>query len=126
MCHNSSLLDRQQVEHPMNFFISDAMAQTAPQQSMGGGLEGLILPIALLLFLYFFLIRPQMKRQKEHQKLVSGLAKGDEVQTEGGMMGKVTDLGENFAKVEIAPGVEVKIRRQAVLAVMPKGTLKEL
>jgi len=109
----------------MNFFISDAMAQAAPPQSMGG-LEGLILPVALLLFLYFFMIRPQVKRQKEHQKLVDGLAKGDEVQSEGGMMGRITDLGDNFVKVEIAPGVEVKIRRQAITAVMPKGTLKEL
>ncbi len=110
----------------MNFFISDAMAQTAPPAGMGGGIEGLILPIALLVFLYFFMIRPQVKRQKEHQKLVEGLAKGDEVQTEGGIMGRITDLGENFAKVEIAQGVEVKIRRQAIAAVMPKGTLKEL
>jgi preprotein translocase subunit YajC len=122
----SDLLDHPQEEKPMNFFISDAMAQAAPPSSMGGGLEGLILPVALLLFLYFFMIRPQVKRQKEHQKLVQGLSKGDEVQTEGGLMGRITDLGENFAKVEIAQGVEVKIRRQAVLAVMPKGTLKEL
>ncbi|MDF1528675.1 MAG: preprotein translocase subunit YajC, partial [Sedimenticola sp.] len=85
------------------------------------------LPLLLIVVVfYFFMIRPQMKRQKEHRKLVETLAKGDEVQTEGGLMGRISDLGENFAKVEIAEGVEVKIRRQAISAIMPKGTLKEL
>lgn len=110
----------------MSFFISDAMAQAAEGGAGSPGLEGLILPIGLIIMLYFLMIRPQMKRQKEHKKLVAALAKGDEVQTEGGLMGKVSDLGENFVKVEIAEGVEVKIRRQAVAAIMPKGTLKEL
>lgn len=110
----------------MSFFISDAMAQAADGGSGAPGLEGLILPIGLIIMLYFLMIRPQMKRQKEHRKLVEALAKGDEVQTEGGLMGKISDLGENFAKVEIAEGIEVKIRRQAISAIMPKGTLKEL
>ena len=107
----------------MSFFISDAMAQGA-----GGspGFEGLLLPIGLIIMLYFLMIRPQMKRQKEHKKMVEALSKGDEVQTEGGVMGKVTEIGENFAKLEIAEGVEVKIRRQSVSQIMPKGTLKEL
>ncbi|MCW8905554.1 MULTISPECIES: preprotein translocase subunit YajC [Sedimenticola] len=110
----------------MSFFISDAMAQATGGGAGGAGLEGLILPIGLIIMLYFLMIRPQMKRQKEHKKLVETLAKGDEVQTEGGLMGRISDLGENFVKVEIAEGVEVKIRRQAVAAIMPKGTLKEL
>ncbi len=110
----------------MSFFISDAMAQTAGGGFGGGGLEGLVLPIGMIVLLYFLMIRPQMKRQKEHKKLVESLAKGDEVQTDGGLMGKVTDLGENFAELEIAEGVAVKIRRQAISGVMPKGTLKEL
>ncbi len=111
----------------MSFFISDAMAQAAGGAAPGQpGLEGLILPIGLIVILYFLMIRPQMKRQKEHKKLIESLAKGDEVQTDGGLLGKVTDLGENFATLEIADGVEVKIRRQSVAAVMPKGTLKEL
>ena len=109
----------------MSFFISDAVAQTAPA-GMGGGLEGLILPVGLIIILYFFMIRPQVKRQKEHTKMVSGLAKGDEIQIEGGLMGKITDLGDTFAKVEIADGVEVKVRRSSVAQVMLKGTLKEL
>ena len=108
----------------MNFFISDAMAQSAPAGQPG--FEGLLLPIGLIVLLYFLMIRPQMKRQKEHKKLVEALAKGDEVQTDGGLMGKIKDLGGNFVQLEIADGVEVKIRRQSINAVMPKGTLKEL
>lgn len=110
----------------MSFLISDAMAQATGGGTGGAGLEGLILPVGLIIMLYFLMIRPQMKRQKEHKKLVETLAKGDEVQTEGGLMGRISDLGENFVKVEIAEGVEVKIRRQAVAAIMPKGSLKEL
>ena len=110
----------------MSFFISDAMAQAASGGASQPGLEGLILPIGLIVILYFLMIRPQMKRQKEHKKLVEALAKGDEVQTEGGMMGKITDLGDNFIQLEVADGIVVKFRRQSVAAVMPKGTLKEL
>jgi preprotein translocase subunit YajC len=109
----------------MSFFISDAWAEAAPAAA-GGGLEGLIFPIGLVLILYFFMIRPQIKRQKEHKKLVESLAKGDEVQTEGGIMGRITDLGDNIAKIEVAEGVEVKIRRGSISAVVPKGTLKEM
>ncbi len=111
----------------MSFFISDAMAEAAPAAAgAGGGLEGLILPIGLIVILYFFMIRPQMKRQKEQKKMVDALAKGDEVQTEGGIMGKIVNLGDNFILLEIADGVEIKVRRTSVGAVMPKGTLKEL
>jgi len=111
----------------MSFFISDAMAQATPVGDMaGGGLGNLVLPIGLIVILYFFMIRPQVKRQKEQKKMVDALAKGDEVQTEGGMMGKITNLGDNFIQLEVAEGVEVKIRRGAVATIMPKGTLKEL
>ena len=109
----------------MSFFISDAFAQDASGFG-GGGLEGLILPIGMIVILYFFMIRPQMKRQKEHTKMVDALSKGDEIQLEGGLMGKITDIGENFAKVEISDGVEVKVRRSSVSQVMLKGTLKDL
>jgi len=111
----------------MSFFVSDAWAEgpaaAAQQPSM---LETLIFPIGLIAILYFFMIRPQVKRQKDHKKMVEALAKGDEVQTEGGVMGKIVDLGESFAKVEVADGVVLTIRRQSIGAVMPKGTLKEL
>ena len=111
----------------MSFFISDAMAQAASGGAGGSpGFEGLLLPIGLIIMLYFLMIRPQMKRQKEHKKMVEALAKGDEVQTDGGLMGKITDIGENFATMEIAEGIEVKIRRQSVAAIMPKGSLEEL
>ena len=106
-------------------FISDAHAEAAPAPA-GGGTEMLIMIGIFFAIMYFMIIRPQQKRQKEHKKLVEALAKGDEVQTDGGLMGKIKDLGGNFVQLEIADGVEVKIRRQSINAVMPKGTLKEL
>ncbi len=109
----------------MSFFISDALAQEGAPPA-GDQLMGLLFPIGLIVILYFLMLRPQMKRQKEHKALVGGLSKGDEVVTVGGVAGRVTDLGDNFAQVEIADGVVVKIRRQAVEAVLPKGSLKEL
>ncbi|MCG6861822.1 MAG: preprotein translocase subunit YajC [Chromatiaceae bacterium] len=109
----------------MSFFISDALAQDAAA-SQGDPLLGLLFPIGLVVILYFLMIRPQVKRQKEHKKMVEALGKGDEVATMGGVVGRITDLGENFAKLEVADGVEVKIRRQAVESVLPKGSIKEL
>ncbi len=110
----------------MSFLISDALA-AAPAPAAGpGALESLIFPIGLIIILYFFMIRPQMRRQKEHRQLIESLKKGDEVQTEGGLLGKIVELGDNFVSVEIADGVVVKLRRSAVIAVMPKGSLKEL
>jgi preprotein translocase subunit YajC len=108
----------------MSFFISDAMAQGGA--SAGDSLLGLLFPIGLIVILYFLMIRPQIKRQKEHRALVEGLSKGDEVITMGGVAGRVMDLGENFAQVEVADNVTIKVRRQAVEAVLPKGSLKEL
>ncbi|KAA6183635.1 preprotein translocase subunit YajC [Thiohalocapsa marina] len=109
----------------MSFFISDAFAQTA-EGDPTGGLLGLLFPIGLVVILYFLMIRPQIKRQKEHKALVEGLSKGDEVVTMGGVAGRVVDLGDNFAQLEVADNVVIKIRRQAVEAVLPKGSLKEL
>ncbi len=84
-----------------------------------------MLPIILMfVVLYFIMIRPQMKKQKEHRAMVEALAKGDEVVTAGGLLGKVSSLGENFIGVEIASGVEVQVQRQAVVQVLPKGTVK--
>ncbi|MEN9728106.1 MAG: preprotein translocase subunit YajC [Pseudomonadota bacterium] len=109
----------------MNFLIPDAMAQAAGGAQQGG-LMGFLPLIILFVAFYFFLIRPQMKRQREHQKLVQGLQKGDEVVTTGGMLGRVSELNEAYLKVEVAKGVEVKIQRAAVSTVLPKGTLKEI
>ncbi len=110
----------------MSFFISDALAQAPAAGSPMGGLEGLLFPIGLILILYFFMIRPQVKRQKEHKKMIEALAKGDEVATDGGLLGRITELGESFAELEISEGTKVKIRRQSVSAILPKGSLKSL
>jgi preprotein translocase subunit YajC len=110
----------------MNFFISDALAEG---QAAAAGSDPFMTALPLLLFaaiFYFLLIRPQAKRQKEHKKMVEALAKGDEVVTVGGIAGRITDIGDNFAKMEVADGVEVKIRRQSVESVIPKGSLKDL
>jgi preprotein translocase subunit YajC len=109
----------------MNFFISDALAE-APAAAAGDSMMGLLFPIGLVVILYFFMIRPQVKRQKEHKKLVGALGKGDEVVTSGGIVGRVTDIGDDFATLEVAEGVNVKVRRQAVESVLPKGSIKEM
>jgi preprotein translocase subunit YajC len=107
----------------MSFFIQDALAQGAGSPQGGGLLSFLPLVIIFVLF-YFLLIRPQQKRMKDHRKMVSELAKGDEVVTNGGTLGKITGLDENFATLEVAKGVEIKVQRSAVQAMMPKGTVK--
>jgi preprotein translocase subunit YajC len=84
-----------------------------------------MLPLVLMfVVLYFVMIRPQMKRQKEHRSMIDALAKGDEVATAGGLLGKVTKLGDTYLSVEIAGGVEVQVQRSAVVQVLPKGTIK--
>lgn len=108
----------------MDFFISNAWAQAGAPA--GAGLIELAPLLILFVVFYFFLIRPQMKRQKEHRKMVEALAKGDEVVTSGGVAGRITEVGEGFISLEIAKGVEVKAQRAAVSAVLPKGTLKSL
>ena len=110
----------------MSFFIPDALAQEAAGAAQGDPLLSLLFPIGLVVILYFLMIRPQVKRQKEHKKMVDALAKGDEIVTAGGIAGRVIDLGDNFALVEVADGVQVKMRRVAVESVLPKSSLKEL
>ncbi len=84
-----------------------------------------LLPLALMfVVLYFVMIRPQMKRQKEHKAMVEALAKGDEVVTSGGFLGKVSKVGEAYIGVELADGVEVQMQRAAVVQILPKGTIK--
>ena len=109
-------------------FISSAYAQTAPAAAAGGDMQSSLmslLPLVLMfVVLYFVMIRPQMKKQKEHRAMVDALAKGDEVATAGGLVGKVTKLGDNYLGVEIAQGVEVQVQRTAVVQVLPKGSIK--
>lgn len=110
------------------FFITSAFAQTAPAAAGGGDMQSSLmsmLPLVLMfVVLYFVMIRPQMKRQKEHRTMIDALAKGDEIATAGGVLGKVTKLGDNYLSVEIAQGVEVQVQRSAVVLVLPKGTVK--
>ena len=108
----------------MSFLISDAHAQAAPA---GGGdpIQFIIMIGVFFAIMYFMIIRPQSKRAKEHKALVDGLGKGDEVVTNGGLLGKVTGLDDNFLTITVAKDVEVQIQRQAVSTVMPKGTMKK-
>jgi preprotein translocase subunit YajC len=106
----------------MSFFIADAMAQSASPQ--GAGLGALLFPILLIVIFYFLLIRPQTKRAKEHKQMVEALKKGDEVVTTGGLLGRVTEVGENFMQLEVAEGIQLKVQKQAVGSLMPKGTAK--
>ena len=109
-------------------FISSAFAQTAPAAAAGGDMQSTLmsmLPLLLMfVVLYFVMIRPQMKKQKEHRAMIDALAKGDEVVTAGGFLGKVSKLGEAYVGVELASGVEVQMQRSAVVQVLPKGTMK--
>jgi preprotein translocase subunit YajC len=109
-------------------FISSAFAQTAPAAAAGGDFQSSLmsmLPLVLMfVVLYFVMIRPQMKRQKEHRAMIDALAKGDEVATAGGLLGRVTRLGDSYLAVEIANGVEIQLQRSAVVQVLPKGTIK--
>ena len=109
-------------------FISSAFAQTAPAAAAGGDMQSSLLsmlPLVLMfVVLYFVMIRPQMKKQKEHRTMIEALAKGDEVVTAGGMLGKVTKLGDSYLGVEVAGGVEVQLQRSAVVQVLPKGSIK--
>ena len=105
----------------MDWFIQTAHAQAAPS---GDSLLGLLPLVLIFVVFYFLLIRPQNKRQKEHREMVANLSVGDEVVTAGGVLAKVTELSDQFASVEIASGVQIKIQRHTIGAVMPKGTIK--
>jgi preprotein translocase subunit YajC len=108
-------------------FISEAFAQAAPAAGASdplGGLTGMLPIVLMFVVLYFVMIRPQMKRQKEHKAMIDAIAKGDEVVVAGGVLGRVTKLGDNFLHVEIANNVEIQVQRGAVVQVLPKGTFK--
>lgn len=112
--------------NPFDLLIAPAYAQAqpAPGGLLGGGLGGLLFPIILIAVMYFLMIRPQMKRQKEHRAMLDKLSRGDEVITSGGIAGVVTDLGDNFVTVEVASNVQLRVQRGAIANVLPKGTLK--
>lgn len=108
--------------------ISTAYAQTAPApaaaQDTGSQLMSLLPMVLMFVVLYFVMIRPQMKKQKEHKAMIDALAKGDEIVSAGGLLGKVSKLGDTYVHLEVASGVEVQIQRSAVVQVLPKGTYK--
>ncbi|MEO5734345.1 MAG: preprotein translocase subunit YajC [Rubrivivax sp.] len=106
-------------------FISEAFAQTAPATTGGESSLFSLLPLVLMfVVLYFIMIRPQMKKQKEHKAMIAALAKGDEVVISGGVLGRVSKLGDAMLGVEVANGVELQVQRGAVVQVLPRGTYK--
>jgi preprotein translocase subunit YajC len=108
----------------MSFFISEAWAAEAP--AAADPIMSFLPLILIFVVFYFLLIRPQQKRAKEHRAMVDALKKGDWVVTNGGLLGRVADLGENFVRLEVSDGVEVKVQRPAIAALMPKESVKEL
>jgi len=115
----------------MSFFISEAVAATSDAattatQGQAGGLSMLVMPLLFLFIFYFMLWRPQSKRAKEQRELVDGLQKGDEIVTTGGMLGKVSEVSDKFLTVTIAADTVIKMQRNAVSTVLPKGTIKTL
>ncbi len=107
----------------MSFFISDAMAQAAPAAAPESTLLSFIPLIAIFVLFYFLLIRPQMKRAKEHKTLLGALTKGDEVVTTGGLLGRITEVGTDFVSIEITGNTVVKVQKHSVAGIMPKGTI---
>ena len=105
----------------LDFFIASAHAQDASPQ---GGLMSFLPLIVIFIIFYFLLIRPQMKRAKEHKKLVQQLSAGSEVVTNGGLLGRITHVDESFVTVEFADKVKIKVQKHAIASVMPKGTIK--
>ena len=108
----------------LDFLIPTAYAQSAGGQPQGGGLGMLLFPVILIAIMYFLMIRPQMKRQKEHKAMLDKLAKGDEVITSGGIAGTVVGLSDAFITVEVASGVQLRVQKGAIASALPKGTLK--
>ena len=107
-------------------FITNAYAQAAPAAASSGTdtLFSLLPLVLMFVVLYFIMIRPQMKRQKEHKAMLDALAKGDEVVVGGGVVGRISKLGDSLVHVEVAEGVEIQVQRPSVVQVLPKGTFK--
>ena len=110
--------------NPLDFLIPVAHAQAAAAPAAPSMMSTLLFPIILIAIMYFLMIRPQMKRQKEHQAMLGKLSRGDEVLTSGGVAGVVTDIGDNFVTIEVADNVRIRVQKSAVGNVLPKGTLK--
>jgi preprotein translocase subunit YajC len=111
---------------PLDFLITPAYAQSAPSGLFGGDLISFLPMVAIFVVFYFLLIRPQQKKAKEARAMLAALQKGDEVVTAGGIVGRISKLGEQYASLEIATGVEMTVQRAAVAQLLPKGTIKNL
>lgn len=110
----------------MSFFMNDALAAAPAMPAAHEGAFPLVMLVAMFVLFYFMLIRPHNKRNKEHRELISNLKKGDEIVTSGGILAKVVNLEDQFIKISIADDVDINIQRNAVVAVLPKGTIKSL
>lgn len=110
----------------MNFFVPVAHAADAGAPPADAGLINLLFLVGFVLIFYFLLWRPQSKRRKEHQELMAGLSKGDEIVTAGGIVGHVNKVEDDFVKIQVAPNMELRVQKSAVGATLPKGTLKSL
>ncbi|HHB92666.1 MAG TPA: preprotein translocase subunit YajC [Thioploca sp.] len=105
-------------------FIQNAWAESAAAPETG--LLNLIMLVVLFVVFYFLLIRPQTKRVKEHKKMVDSLAKGDEIMTGGGILGEIINMADDYVIIEIAPNIQIKVQRQSISTVIPKGTIKSI
>lgn len=108
----------------MDWFISTAAAQTAGAAAQPNPIMSMLPLLLIFIVFYFMLIRPQSKRAKEHRAMLAALEVGNEIATAGGIIGKVTEVGENFVTVDIATNVLVKVQRNTIAQVLPKGTIK--
>ena len=110
----------------MSLFIAEASAQAQAAPQPGGGMMQIVMLVGLFAIMYFMLIRPQRKRQKEHQQLIEAVSKGDEVVMTSGMLGRVTDVSDIYISVDVGSNVVLKFQKSAVHAVLPKGTIKSI
>ena len=108
----------------MSFFISDAFAQGTGPSTQTAGVVNIVMLMVFVGLLYFLLLRPQIKRAKQHKQMVEALSKGDEVVSSGGLLGKITQVEESFVIIEVAKGIEVRLQKGSVASVLPKGTYK--
>jgi preprotein translocase subunit YajC len=108
----------------MSLLVSDAYAQSAGGPLGGGGVGQIIILVVFVGVFYFLLIRPQQKRMKDQQAMLSRLSAGDEVVTSGGILGRITEVNDTFVTLEIADGVRIKVQKAQITQLMPKGTLK--
>jgi preprotein translocase subunit YajC len=107
-------------------FVSSTYAQAAGNAAGDPGLMSFLPIVLMFVLLYFLMIRPQMKRSKEHKQMVEALHKGDEVLAAGGVLGRITNIGEAYVSLEIAPDTEISVQKSAVQTLLPKGTIKSV